>query len=243
MNSIFDLLYPPRCPVCDGVRFFNEPVCCPPCREKLRFIDGPACMCCGRPLQSADTEYCYDCAKRKRSYERGISLGVYEGALKDSVLRFKFSGREEYAAFYAACLAERYRKQLHRFRPDVILPVPMHKRKERKRGYNQAASLARDLSGLIGIPTDESILLRTRYTSPQKELNDVARLQNLLKAFAVEEEALSAWKKDHPFQRVILVDDIYTTGSTMEACASLLRRAGAEAVMPVTVAVAGGYMQ
>ena len=83
-------------------------------------------------------------------------------------------------------------------------------------------------------------MFRTRYTAPQKELNDVGRLQNLLRAFAVREEALQT-KKDHPVKRVILVDDIYTTGSTMEACASLLLGAGAEAVMPVTVAVAGGY--
>lgn len=241
MKSLFDLLYPPRCPVCDGVRFSGEPVCCPGCKEKLRFITGPACLCCGRPVGSEETEYCYDCAKRKRSYSGGIALGVYEGALKDSVLRFKFSGREEYAGFYADCFTERYGKRLLRFHADVIMPVPMHKRKERKRGYNQAASFARELAERTGIPVSEEILFRTRYTSPQKELNDVARLQNLLKAFAVKEEALNKWKKDHPFQRVILVDDIYTTGSTMEACASLLKRAGAEEVMPLTVAVAGGY--
>lgn len=241
MKSLFDLLYPPRCPVCDGVRFSGEPVCCPACRERLRFIEGPACLCCGRPVGGEDREYCYDCAKRKRSYSGGLSLGVYEGALKESVLRFKFSGREEYASFYAEQFVERYGKQLMRFRADVLLPVPMHKRKERKRGYNQAASFAKELSERTGIPEAENILLRTRYTAPQKELNDVGRLQNLLRAFAVREEAFRTQEKDHPVKRVILVDDIYTTGSTMEACASLLLGAGAEAVMPVTVAVAGGY--
>lgn len=241
MKSVFDLLYPPRCPVCDGVRFSGEPVLCPSCRDRLKLIDGAVCMCCGRPVGGGDVEYCFDCAKRSRSYAGGIALGVYEGALKDSILRFKFKGREEYAEFYADMFVKRCQKQLARFRADVMLPVPMHKRKERKRGYNQAESLTRELSARTGIPTAGDILFRTRYTAPQKDLNDVARLQNLLKAFAVNETALSKWKKDHPFQRVILVDDIYTTGSTMEACASLLKRAGAEAVMPVTIAIAGGY--
>ena len=197
-------------------------------------------MCCGRPTE-ADREFCYDCSKRKRSYAGGISLAVYTGAWKDSVLRFKFEGRQEYARFYAEQLHARYEKEIRRFHADVLIPVPMHRRKERKRGYNQAALFAEELSELTEIPVSRTILLRTRYTEPQKELNDTARLQNLLQAFTVKEDALAEWKKDHPFKRVILVDDIYTTGSTMEACAALLKKAEAEEVMPVTVAIGGGY--
>ncbi|MCQ2422980.1 MAG: ComF family protein [Lachnospiraceae bacterium] len=243
MYSILEFLYPPRCPICDGVRFSDEPVCCPSCIEQVSYVSAPYCMCCGRPIERDDREFCYDCSRKKRNYSGGVSLGAYEGALKESVLRFKFHGREEFASWYAEKLTERYEKELFRFHATLILPVPMHKRKERRRGYNQAASLAKELSERLSVPVRSDILLRTRYTEPQKNLNDVARLQNLLNAFAVEEEKLTEYKKNHSIERVILVDDIYTTGSTMEACARVLKKAGVERIMPVTIAVAGGYTE
>ena len=242
MLTILDVLYPPHCPICDGVRLSDEPVCCPFCAAKVSFISEPYCLCCGRPLSRDEREFCYDCSKRSRSYSGGISLAVYEGLWKDSILRFKFHKREEYASWYAEQMIHRFEDRLRNLRADTILSVPMHPRKVRKRGYNQAESLAKELSARTGIPMLKDVLIRTRYTVPQKELSDVARLQNLAMAFAVDEERLSEYKKDHPFERVILVDDIYTTGSTMEACARLLKKAGAGAVAPVTAAVAGGYV-
>ena len=160
MKTVFDLLYPPRCPVCDGVRFSDEPVCCPPCREKLRFIDGPACLCCGRPVGSEDTEYCYDCAKRKRSYSGGLSLGVYEGALKDSVLRFKFSGREEYAGFYADCFTERFGKRL---------PVTLH---VAGKHMVQNALAALTVAHLLHVP-DEAALAALKSFQPGAGRSDI----------------------------------------------------------------------
>ena len=241
MFSILDVLYPPRCPICDGVRLSSEPVCCPACLKKIPFISEPYCMCCGRPLSKKEQEFCFDCSRRKRSYSGGISLAVYEGLWKDSVVRFKFHKREEYASWYAEQAVKLFEDRLRVLNADTIAAVPMHERKVRKRGYNQAESFAYELSVRTGIPLVKGVLLRTRFTMPQKELNDIARLQNLTMAFAVDEEKLAAYKKDHAFKRVILVDDIYTTGSTMEACARLLRKAGAAYVTPVTVAVAGGY--
>ena len=242
MLTILDVLYPPHCPICDGVRLSDEPVCCPSCAAKVSFISEPYCLCCGRPLSRDEREFCYDCSKRSRSYSGGISLAVYEGLWKDSILRFKFHKREEYASWYAEQMIHRFEDRLRNLRADTILPVPMHPRKVRKRGYNQAASFAKELAECLSVPVLEGVLIRARKTEPQKGLNDVARLQNLLSAFAIKEEKLAEWKKDHPFERVILVDDIYTTGSTMEACARLLKKAGAGAVAPVTAAVAGGYV-
>ena len=241
MGSFFDLLFPPRCPICDGVRFSGEPVLCPGCESRVSYIREPSCMCCGRPILNEDREFCYDCQKRERSYIGGVALGTYEGALRESVLRFKYDKREEYARWYAQTLYERNRLKLTRLRADAIIPVPMHPLKERKRGYNQAASFARELGACLDVPVLEGVLIRARKTEPQKGLNDVARLQNLLSAFAVDGDKLSEWKKDHPFERVILVDDIYTTGTTMEACARLLKQAGVLRVSPVTVAVASGF--
>lgn len=241
MISFFDLLYPPRCPICDGVRLSDEPVCCPSCADRVSYIAEPFCMCCGRPLSRDDCEFCYDCSKKKRSFSDGVSLGRYDGVLKESIIRFKFFGREEYACWYTEELLRRQGERLRRFDADIVVPVPMHRRKEKKRGYNQARTFAELLAAELSIPLADNVLVRSRYTEPQKELNDVARLQNLLQAFAVDEDKLSAYKKNHSGYRVILADDIFTTGSTVEACAQLLKKAGAEAVAPVTVAVAGGY--
>ena len=242
MFSILDVLYPPRCPICDGVRLSDEPVCCPGCLEKLSFISEPYCLCCGRPLSVEEREFCYDCSKRTRNYSGGVSLAVYEGLWRDSIVRFKFHNREEYASWYAEQMILRFEDRLRNLHADTIIAVPMHERKVRKRGYNQAESFAKELSVRMGVPLCTDVLLRTRFTVPQKELSDVARLQNLTMAFAVEDERLAAYKKDHAFERVILVDDIYTTGSTMEACARLLRKAGAKTVAPVTAAIAGGFV-
>ena len=242
MFSILDVLYPPRCPICDGVRLSDEPVCCPGCLSKFSFISEPYCLCCGRPLSGEEREFCYDCSKRTRNYSGGVSLAVYEGLWRDSIVRFKFHNREEYASWYAEQMILRFEDRLRNLHADTIIAVPMHERKVRKRGYNQAESFAKELSVRMGVPLCTGVLLRTRFTVPQKELSDVARLQNLTMAFAVEEEKLAAYKKDHAFERVILVDDIYTTGSTMEACARLLRKAGAKTVAPVTAAIAGGFV-
>ena len=242
MISILDVLYPPRCPICDGVRLSDEPVCCPGCLSKISFISEPYCLCCGRPLSADEREFCYDCQKRTRSYAGGVSLAVYEGLWRESIVRFKYHSREEYASWYAEQLILRFSDRLRNLHADTVLAVPMHERKVRKRGYNQAESLAKELAVRMGVPFCKGVLQRTRYTAPQKELSDVARLQNLTMAFAVDEEKLTAYKKDHAFERVILVDDIYTTGSTMEACARLLIKAGAKAVAPVTAAIAGGFV-
>lgn len=243
MFTFLDVIYPPRCPICDGVRFFNEDVCCKVCREKISFVTEPFCMCCGRPLSREDREFCFDCSKKKRSYQNGLSLGVYEGALRDSIVRCKFHGRQEYASWYADEIVQLQSERLKALQADAIVPIPMHPRKERKRGYNQAALFGTELAKRLDTPMVGNILLRTRFTEPQKELNDTARLQNLLDAFAVDEIRLAEYKKNHSFERVILVDDIYTTGSTMEACARLLRKSGVTFIAPVTVAVAGGHEQ
>lgn len=241
MFTFLDLIYPPRCPICDGVRFFDEPVCCSECGAKVIYVSEPFCMCCGRPLSRDDREFCFDCSKKKRSYQNGLALGVYEGALRESVIRCKFHGRQAYASWYAEELVKRQGDRLVSLRADAIVPVPMHPRKQNRRGYNQAACFGAELSKRIDVPLVRDVLLRTRFTEPQKELNDTARLQNLLDAFAVSQTRLSEYKKNHPFERVILVDDIYTTGSTMEACARLLRESGVTMIAPVTIAVASGH--
>lgn len=222
---MLDLFFPPRCPICDAALKKGEKVC-RKCKKELKYIKGPRCFRCGKPVADAEQEYCRDCAGRDFHYIKGYSLWIYEGAAKKSVAAFKYKGRQEYASFYAEEFLKAYGKELKRLCLDTIIPVPVHKEKKRLRGYNQAELLAKELGKALKIPVETRALLRTRATKPQKGLSHRERQKNLEKAFQCYPENC----RKTLLKKVLLVDDIYTTGSTIEACARSLMEAGAEAV-------------
>ncbi len=236
MKSIVEYLFPPRCPVCDDVRPVHAPLCCPECREKLIFVGNQTCCRCGKPVYDSGVEYCYDCRKKSHAFSAGVSLFVYEDVIRESMMRFKYHGREEYSVWYISELWKQKGRQLKAFCADAVVPVPIHATRYRQRGYNQAEALARELSHRLELPVRRELLRRTKATSAQKALNDVERLRNLLEAFSAPRQ-----KKRTTPERVILVDDIYTTGSTLEACTRVLKKAGVSEVMVVTVCIGSGY--
>ena len=241
-NRIIDFLYPPRCPVCDGLRPIGAPRCHPECRRKLTPVGSCTCMLCGKPVPDETAEYCYDCASRgESSFERGVSVYLYEGDIRDSMVRFKFHRREEYAGWYAEELLASQGGKLTEFAAEAVIPVPIHRRKMRHRGYNQAERIARELADHLDLPMYEDFLMRNRYTVPQKELSNHERIRNLMRALEPGWQAEVLARKGSVPKRVILVDDIYTTGSTLEACSAVLRRTGVEHVMAATVCIGGGY--
>lgn len=237
MRSIIEYLYPPRCPVCDDVRPPGEPVCHSACRKKLIFVGANACVQCGKPVPDESREYCYDCSARKRSFEGGVSTFVYEDAIRESMMKFKYHGREEYGSWYAQELWRANEEKLRAFAPELIVPVPVHPRRYRQRGYNQAAVLAEELGKRMRVPVNTGYLRRTRHTKAQKQLNDQERMRNLMQAF----EVVPREQKRTTPKRVVLVDDIYTTGSTLEACTRVLKKAGVQQVMVATVCIGSGY--
>lgn len=117
---------------------------------------------------------------------------------------------------------------------EVIIPVPIHARKLRERGFNQAELLAQDMSGMLGIAMDTGILKRSRYTRPQKELDDNQRIKNLENAFIIDKNVVQ-------YKRVLLVDDIYTTGATIDSCAKALKEKGVEEVFVVCLCIGQGF--
>ena len=154
--------------------------------------------------------------------------------MSNSIYRFKFHNQRAFGAYYALELAGRFEEELHRWAPDFLVPVPLHPKKERQRGYNQALILARGLGRLTGIPVRDKLLRRVRYTTPQKKLGHRDRRQNLLGAFQASE----------PLEKgavIVLVDDIYTTGNTISAAAKALKEAGAEKVFFLTISIGQGY--
>ena len=234
-----DLIYPPRCPVCDGVlpvmefrggkllpqrRFHRE------CREVFYPVTGRTCLKCGKSLAKRETdELCTDCLQAGHIYDRGFPVFEYR-SVAGSLYRFKYMGRQEYAGGYADAAVKRYGSVLKSLGIDALIPVPMYAQKENKRGYNQAAVFAKALSKRLGIPCKEHLLKRVRNTTPMKGLDAAGRRNNLKKAFIMA-------RNDVKFRCVLIIDDIYTTGSTIDAIAHEFRMAGVEKIYFLTLAV------
>lgn len=227
-----DLLFPRRCPVCGGVAMPKGRLICPACLKQLSFVSSPACMKCGKEIGSRDQEYCADCIRRKKSFTRGFALLNYDSRAAVSMAAVKYHNKREYLDFYARAAALRFGKQFRQAGIQVIVPVPVHASRLKTRGFNQAAVLAEKLSAELGIPWEE-LLIRVKKTDPQKSLGSAERLKNLRGAFEAEQEA-GKW------ERVLLVDDIYTTGSTAEICSRALLKTGVKQVFVFAVCIGHG---
>lgn len=232
-NSFTDLLFPRRCPVCDDIVLPKGELICPGCVKKLSFVKSPTCKRCGKEISSAEREYCLDCVKHKRSFEYGKALVNYNDVSKNSMVKIKYKNKREYLDFFIEAICVRYGTGLVRMQADALVPVPVHPSRKRTRGFNQAELLADGIGEKLKIPVCAGMLCRGKKTAPQKQLNPQERLKNL-------EEALIPGEVPKGVKRVILVDDIYTTGSTIEACARALKRAGVEKVYFITICIGRG---
>ena len=154
--------------------------------------------------------------------------------MKQSIYRFKDGGRREYAEFYAKESARLYGDWIKRKDIQAIIPIPIHRHKRYKRGYNQAEVYAKELGKQCGLPVDSKTLIRVVDTLPQKTLSDRERKNNLKKALKIGVDGVQ-WK------RVLVVDDIYTTGSTVDAAAAVLREAGVEKIYILSITIGNGY--
>ncbi len=221
-EEMLSALFPRRCPVCDGIPAPRGEKICPDCRRKLQFITEPVCKCCGREIREQEGELCQNCLRHKFSFDYGIALMNYTDEAARSMAAVKYKGRREYLEYYAEEVAERCGARLREMQADALVPVPVHPERLRKRGYNQAAVLAEELSKRIGIPVYEP-LFREKNTRALKELNASQRRKNLQQAFRSE-------PLPPDVKRLIVIDDIFTTGATMEACTRALLGAGAEKV-------------
>ena len=228
-----DILFPRRCPVCGDIVLPKGSLICPGCMAKLSWVRRPVCKKCGKEVADGTIEYCYDCTRHKRSFDYGLSLINYDDTASRSMARIKYNNRREYLDFYSEAMVRKMGKRIQSMNGDVLVPVPVHPSRRRERGFNQAEELAVRLSGPLGIPVNTAILKRERKTAPQKSLDSSGRLKNL-------EQAFSASALPPGIKNIILVDDIYTTGSTVEACTRVLRKAGAENVYFVTIFIGHG---
>ena len=222
------ILFPPRCPFCDEVVPMGKDRICDFCIRKIELIKEPYCLKCGKKLANASVEYCLDCLKYSHEFDAGRSLLGYKGVVRKSLYRFKYSGRAEYAKAYAMLAERELGEFVRKVAPDAFVPVPLHPKRYKKRGYNQAELFAQELSRIFDIPVRSGYVRRIRNTIPLKTLERVERQNNLKKAFKINEN-------DVKLNTIIVVDDIYTTGSTMDALSYVMRQAGVSKIFFLTI--------
>ena len=232
LGTLTDLFYPRRCPVCDRAVSPFGSLICETCKNEFTYIKQPYCMKCGKELTEETAEYCGDCMRRRHFFDSGRALFSYKSAA-DSIYRFKYKGRQEYGAYYAVCMSKQLGRWIASCRPEALVPVPIHASKRRARGYNQADVLARELGRVMGIPVESDLIQRVRKTAPMKDLPLAERQNNLKRAFKI-------CRNDVKLDTVIIVDDIYTTGSTIDAMSCELRRAGVKRIYFATLAIGNG---
>lgn len=237
IQSMINLLYPRRCPFCDGILERQEPYLCRECLPRMAFLTGAVCLSCGKPLEKDQEEYCFDCRKKRHAFTMARAPFLYRGVVKESLMRFKYLGRAEYALFYGRAMTEYGRRQQIFAGKDLILPVPVHSARRIQRGYNQAELLARQISRHTGIPMEAGLLLRKRRTTAQKAVGGEGRGRNLEGAFSLSKKGRQALKG----RQILLVDDIYTTGSTVDALSLVLLAAGAGSVTVLCLSVSPGF--
>ncbi|NCO67972.1 MAG: amidophosphoribosyltransferase [Nitrospirae bacterium CG_4_10_14_0_8_um_filter_41_23] len=220
----FNTLYPSRCPLCGSAPdvFSHSPICAS-CWSKIKKYTGPSCRICAMPFSSEYSNICWQCLKKAPPFLRAINYGLYEGILAEAINQLKFYGVKR--------LSKPLGRLLHSLdlpETDGIVSVPLNTKSLRERGFNQSLLIARVTSKNIRVPLLMDILLKKRETPPQIGLSAKERLLNLKNAFEV--------KGNIKGLRLLLVDDVMTTGATVTECSKELMKAGAKEVIVLTLA-------
>ena len=233
-DSMITWIYPERCPVCLQIVTPKGAMLHQECEHKLDMIKEPVCMKCGMPLSSEEEEYCVECASRAdRGWDQGRSIFPYHGVMESAFKLVKKEGRVEFVRFFAKQMKKSQQAFIKRMAPECIVPVPLHPSRQRSRGFNQAELLAEALGEELNLPV-RLLLGKSKKTKDQKSLNKNQRKKNLKDAFFVDEDAVG----EQLPESVLLLDDVITTGSTLTACAHVLKDRGVARVVYLSVCVA-----
>lgn len=223
--TFLDLLFPPKtsCIVCNAS--IKSGYLCDRCKASLEIINGKRCRICGKPLKEG--EICSDCLKTPHYFKQNVSPFEYEGIVKELIAKFKYFNERHLASFFADYMADAVKNM--GWNIEVIVPVPLHRIRLDERGYNQSELLARELSYRLNIFMSKA-LRRVKNTTTQTALHREERMENVKGAFKV------TYKDTIEGKNVLLVDDVLTTGATLDECAKALKENGAKEVYVVTIA-------
>ena len=227
---IIETIYPTTCPFCDEI---SKEGICSYCRETVKPIEEPRCFSCGKPVNTQEREFCYDCNKAKFTYDQGKSLYLHQEKVANGLYRLKYYNQRMNGKIFGRELATHFQREIRRWEIEEIIPIPMHHWKKRRRGFNQSEVIAMELGKVLNIPVNTQLVYRIKKTRPLKELERGERISNLDGAFGIP-------KIRRVPKKVLLVDDIYTTGVTINKVAKVLKKAGCEKVYFLTVSIGQG---
>lgn len=229
LNKSLDFLIPLRCIKCGSILEEKEGLCSS-CWSSISFITKPYCACCGRPFDFEIEEgaLCGPCTHRSPAFTTARSVFIYTAESKDLILRFKHTDNLQGAPLFGAWLS----KLIDEVENPLCVPVPLHWTRLFMRTYNQAALLAQQIAKLKQLTYAPTLLVRKRRTPSQGTLSKNERFKNVKRAFVISKGQEALVKK----RNILLIDDVFTTGATLNACAKVLLKAGAREVHALTLA-------
>jgi ComF family protein len=238
-GALTSVCFPAGCRLCDQLLPDARRVpLCDHCLDSFQKIGPGSCDLCGQPGAfdpefPKDLSYCPDCQQHRFAFQLARSYGLYEGPLARAIVLLKHEQIEPLGTWFASRLVEVVRKEAARLAADIIVPVPLHRQRTRERGYNQVDVFGRPLARRLRLPYRPVLLTRSLPRPERHLLRSDERWEAVRDAFAVREGG----RVDN--LRILLLDDVMTTGATLDACSRALREAGAESVLGLTVARAG----
>ena len=237
LRAVLDFVLPPCCLVCRGSTSGAPiPWVCQRCLGAVAYITPPTCAQCGQPLAApaegiaTTTHRCGVCLLTPPPYDRACAVGLYEGVLRDLIHAMKYQRVYGLVRPLSDLLSQHFSAHWGESLPEALVPVPLHRSRLRSREFDQALALARHVSQSVAIPLWADVLIRHRPTLSQVGLSAIERRRNIRGAFTVQKPQCCADKA------LLLIDDVYTTGATVQECARLLRQAGAARVDVYTLA-------
>jgi ComF family protein len=237
-EGLLNFVFPLDCKMCEKpIRESKGYSICEDCFKTIELIERPCCIKCGKPLIPTDffkqnrEILCLDCKRKKYSFEFSRSTGVYDKVLKKCIHLFKYYGEKKLAKPLGKLMVDslvkndEFKKKI-----DLIIPIPLHRNDLKKRGFNQSVLLGKVVGDYFSIPVGESVLVKKKLTPFQVNLSKKEREKNILRVFSVEKP------EEIKGKNILILDDVFTTGSTVEECAKELMKARAKNVFVLTLA-------
>jgi competence protein ComFC len=213
--TLLDWIYPPKCILCENIILLTkERWMCNNCQNSLDYVKNITCIKCGIPYDT-ENKICLDCKKREFSYTKNHAILKYDEVSKHLIFKFKYSNHAEVGKALISIIINNIDVDIFKG-VDFLTPVPVHKKRLKTRGFNQAEILSRELSKHVGIPTINKLIIRVKNTTPQSKLTPTQRDENLKDAFMFND------KYNIEGKVIMVVDDIYTTGRTLDECSKIL---------------------
>jgi ComF family protein len=225
LQQVLDMLFPVHCAGCQK----TGQVLCPACIAQIQPLPSPICDFCGTPLSTYGV--CKNCQYHKPNLSGQRAVSLYQEPLRTCIYGLKYDGNKRLAVPLGLLLAQAYKR--YALRADILIPVPLHTKRQQQRGFNHASLLAGVCSAKVGVPMNDDILVRHRATVAQVDLHPRERYQNVAGAFACSS---SSAKSMLIGRRIVIIDDVSTTSATLEACATPLFAAGAREVWGLVLA-------